>query len=64
MCQRRANGHDGAMASAIIMAVILVVVIPVGVLISMPIIAAVLGETLTRDGEARNEGSELVELNR
>jgi hypothetical protein len=52
------------MAAAVIMAVILVVVIPVGVLMTMPLIAAAMGEALTRDGAARNEGSELVELNR
>ena len=52
------------MVSSVIMAVILLVVIPVDVLVSMPIIAAVLGTVLTKDGETRNEGSELIELNR
>jgi hypothetical protein len=37
--------------------------LPILVCMSFAAIAAVLGELLARDGEARNEGSELVELN-
>ena len=49
------------MAGAIIIVVVLLL-IPVLVLISGGIAAAVLGETLARDGDVRDEGSELVEL--
>jgi hypothetical protein len=44
--------------------IVLVVVIPVGVLISGGVAAALLGWSLKEDAERRNEGSELVELNR
>jgi hypothetical protein len=39
-------------------------VFPVVFLMSMPVIAAVLGATLKQDVDARYEGSELVDLNR
>jgi len=47
-------------------AVIIVVVlllIPVGVVMSGAILAAILGWSLKTDAEDRNEGSELIELN-
>jgi hypothetical protein len=50
------------MLGALILAFVIVVVIPVGVIMSGPIAAALLGQTLTEDGEERFEGSELVEL--
>lgn len=62
--RRRDAGQTGPMVSAVIIAVVLIVVIPVGVLISMPLIAAIMGTVLTKDGADRNEGSELVDLNR
>jgi hypothetical protein len=43
--------------------VLVLLLLPVIVCISMAVIAAALGELLARDGEARNEGSELVDLN-
>ena len=46
------------------MAVILLFVIPIGVLASTPIIAAVFSYFLTKDGEARNPDRELIALNR
>jgi hypothetical protein len=52
------------MLGAVLIVVVLVVVIPVGVLISGGVAAAVLGWSLKEDAERRNEGSELVELNR
>ncbi|MEZ5373197.1 MAG: hypothetical protein R2704_10740 [Microthrixaceae bacterium] len=52
------------MLGALIIVVALLVVIPVGVLASTPILAAIFGQTLTADGEARNEGSELIPLNK
>ena len=52
------------MIGAIALVVVLVVVIPVTVMMSGSIVAAILGTVLKDDGEARNEGSELLELNR
>jgi hypothetical protein len=49
---------------AIVFIAILVVVIPVGFLMSTSIAAAILGQTLTVDAETRHEGSELIALNR
>ena len=51
------------MLGAIIIVVVLLALVPV-VLMSGMIVAALLGESTTRDAEARHEGSELVELNR
>jgi len=44
--------------------VVLLLAVPVGFLIGMSLVAGGLGTLLTRDGAARNEGSELLELNR
>lgn len=52
------------MLGAVLIVIALVVVIPVGVLITTPIIAAVLGWSLKADAERRHEGSELIALNR
>lgn len=52
------------MLGAIIMTFILIVGIPVLVMASSPLLAAAFGQTLTAEGEARNEGSELIELNK
>ena len=49
------------MAGAIIIVLVLLL-IPVLVLISGGVAAAVFGETLERDAEVRDEGSELLEL--
>jgi len=43
--------------------VIALLVLPVIVCMSGAIAAAALGQALTRDGEVRNEGSELLDLN-
>jgi predicted branched-subunit amino acid permease len=51
------------MAGAVAIVVVLLL-IPIGFLVSMGALAALLGQLLTRDGEARHEGSELLELNR
>jgi hypothetical protein len=50
------------MAGAIVLVVILVL-FPVVVGLGSTVIAAGLGHLLWKDGEARHEGSELVELN-
>ena len=44
--------------------IVVLVLIPVGFLVSMSFVAGALGTLLTRDGAARHEGSELLELNR
>jgi hypothetical protein len=43
--------------------VLVLLLLPVVVCMSFAVIAAVLGQLLYKDGEARNEGSELVDLN-
>jgi hypothetical protein len=48
---------------AIAIAVVLLLAIPVGVSLAGAVMAAVLGTSLKDDGEARAEGSELVDLN-
>jgi hypothetical protein len=48
---------------AIAIAVVIVLLIPVGVSMAGAVMAAVLGTTLKEDGESRNEGSELLDLN-
>jgi hypothetical protein len=50
-------------AGAIIIVVVLVLM-PVGVFLAGAIASAALGMALTRDAEARNAGSELIDLNR
>ena len=49
------------MAGAVIIAITLLV-FPVVVIMSGAAASAILGEALYRDGRARNEGSELLEL--
>lgn len=51
------------MLGAVILVVVLLVAFPVGFLMSMGGIAALLGAVLKQDGDARHEGSELVDLN-
>ena len=50
------------MLGAIILAVIIIVVIPVSVVMTGGIVAAILGWSLKDNGEAAHEGSELVDL--
>jgi high-affinity nickel permease len=51
-------GVPGAIAM-----IVALLVFPVLFLMGMAVVAGVLGEVLTRDGDARHEGSELVDLN-
>lgn len=51
------------MVAAVIFAVIVVVVIPVGFLMSTTIVAAALGALLKLDGDRRHAGSELLDTN-
>ena len=50
------------MPGAIAIVVVLLFVFPVLILISGGVAAAVIGALLQRDGEVRNEGSELLTL--
>jgi hypothetical protein len=43
--------------------VLILLLLPVVVCMSFAVIAALIGQQLAKDGEARNEGSELVDLN-
>ena len=52
------------MIGAIILAIVIVVAIPVGVLMSGGVAAAVIGHFLKEEGEASHPGSELIDLNR
>jgi len=52
------------MVGAIIIAVLLVIVMPVGLLMSGALAAGLLGGLLKADADARYEGSDLIELNR
>lgn len=52
------------MAGGLVMAFVLVVALPVIFMVTGALAAVVVGESLWRDGEARAEGSEPVDLNR
>lgn len=52
------------MIGAIVMAVVIVIAIPVSVMMSGAVAAALLGTAATSDAEARYEGSELLDLNK
>ena len=60
---RPRSGQDGGMEGAVLIVIVLLVAMPVGVLISGGIGAALLGFALERDNELENEGSELLETN-
>ncbi len=51
------------MIGVAIIVVVLVVAIPVAVLVSGGVGAAIIGWVLRTDADARNEGSELIDLN-
>jgi hypothetical protein len=51
------------MLGAIILAVVILVVIPVTVMLSLGVVAALLGWALKDNAEATHEGSELIDLN-
>ena len=52
------------MIGAIILAIVIVIAIPVGVLMSGGVAAAIIGHFLKEEGEASHPGSELIDLNR
>lgn len=47
----------------LLIVITLLIVIPVGVIITGGIVSVLLGHSLRMEGEYRNEGSELTELN-
>ena len=51
------------MLGAIIIAVVIVIAIPVAVMMTGAVVAGILGWALKDNGEAVNEGSELIDLN-
>ena len=51
------------MIPALILAFALLVVLPVMFIITGGVIAVVLGQSLAKEGEYLNEGSELIDLN-
>jgi hypothetical protein len=51
------------MLGAIIIVVILIVAIPVAVILTGAVVAAILGWSLRANAEAVNEGGELIDLN-
>jgi hypothetical protein len=51
------------MVGAVIIVVLLVIVIPVGVLISGGVLSGIIGAVLKKNGEDTHEGSELIETN-
>ncbi|MDP1820957.1 MAG: hypothetical protein Q8K58_13855 [Acidimicrobiales bacterium] len=51
------------MSGAIVLALVILVVIPIAMILQGLAVAALLGWALKADGEARHEGSELLELN-
>jgi len=51
------------MVGPLLIILVLVVVIPVGVIITGGVISVILGHSLRMEGEYRNEDSELLELN-
>jgi hypothetical protein len=52
------------MLGGILIVLVVVVAIPVAVMMTGPLVAAALGWSLKEDAEVRNEGSELIALNR
>ena len=51
------------MLGAIILAIVILIAIPVGVLMSGGVAAAVIGHFLKEEGEASHPDSELIDLN-
>ncbi len=51
------------MIGALILAFVIVVVIPVGFLMTMAVVSAIFGTVLKANAEAQAEGSELIDCN-
>jgi len=52
------------MIGALILAAVIIVVIPVGFLMTTGIVAGIMGFALTNNAEAQADGSELIDLNK
>ena len=52
------------MTGALVVAFIIIVLLPVTLMMSGAVVAAITGWALKDDGEARHEGSELIDLNK
>ena len=51
------------MIGAVILAIVIVIVIPVGFLMTMAVVSAIFGVALKSNAEAEHEGSELIDCN-
>lgn len=56
-------GQTDAMLGPLLIVVTLVVALPVAFIVTGGVLSVLLGQSLTKEGEYLNEGSELVELN-
>jgi hypothetical protein len=56
-------GQTQGMVGVILILIALVIVLPVVFIVTGGVIAVILGHSLRKEGEYRNEGSELTELN-
>ncbi len=63
VARRRPVGDDDAMTGPIILVIVLVVAMPVGVIVSGAVGAALLGWLVKSDVDASHEGSELLATN-
>jgi hypothetical protein len=57
------HGTLSVMIGAIILAVVILVVIPVGFLMTMAIVSAIMGFAMKTNADAEHDGSELIDLN-
>lgn len=56
-------GQTDPMIGPLLIVVTLVVVLPVAFIITGGVLAVILGQSLSKEGEYLNEGSELIDLN-
>ena len=54
--------QTASMLGAVLMILLLVIVMPIGILVSGAVAASLLGGLLKKDADASHEGSELLEL--
>lgn len=57
------RGRLSFMIGPILIILVLLAALPITFFVMGTVIAVILGHFLTKDGEARNEGSELIDLN-
>lgn len=58
-----ALGQTGPMIGPILIVIVLVVALPIAFIITGGVLAVILGQSLAKEGEYLNEGSELIDLN-